>query len=232
LLTNNNFSENMKRSFLVIGLGRFGISLARTLTKEGHSVLGIDSSETVIQKFSFEIDNVMKLDATDSEVLDSLGIGEFEAVIICIGEKYIQNSILATLLVKEKGAKKIIAKAGTKVQGKVLSKVGADMVVFPEKDMGERVGKILSSNNVIDYIELSSNITILELKTPELMAGKDLIELNLRRKYGVTIISVKDSEGNVKTPPDVNYKFKQEDIVTLIGENKLLKKLHLAEFCK
>jgi len=222
----------MKRSFLVIGLGRFGISLARTLTKEGHSVLGIDSSETVIQKFSFEIDNVMKLDATDSEVLDSLGIGEFEAVIICIGEKYIQNSILATLLAKEKGAKKIIAKAGTKVQGKVLSKVGADMVVFPEKDMGERVGKILSSNNVIDYIELSSNITILELKTPELMAGKDLIELNLRRKYGVTIISVKDSEGNVKTPPDVNYKFKQEDIVTLIGENKLLKKLHLAEFCK
>lgn len=222
----------MKRSFLVIGLGRFGISLARTLTKEGHSVLGIDSSETVIQKFSFEIDNVMKLDATDSEVLDSLGIPEFEAVIICIGEKYIQNSILATLLAKEKGAKKIIAKAGTKVQGKVLSKVGADMVVFPEKDMGERVGKILSSNNVIDYIELSSNITILELKTPELMAGKDLIELNLRRKYGVTIISVKDSEGNVKTPPDVNYKFKQEDILTLIGENKLLKKLHLLEFYK
>lgn len=220
----------MKRSFLVIGLGRFGISLARTLTKEGHSVLGIDSSETVIQKFSFEIDNVMKLDATDSEVLDGLGISEFEAVIICIGEKYIQNSILATLLAKEKGAKKIIAKAGTRIQGKVLSKVGADMVVFPEKDMGERVGKILSSNNVIDYIELSSNITILELKTPELMAGKDLIELNLRRKYGVTIISVKDSEGNVKTPPDVNYKFKQEDILTLIGENKLLKKLHLMEF--
>src|SRR5665647_2563055 len=126
----------MKKSFLIIGLGRFGISLARTLTKEGHSVLGIDNDEVVIQKFSFEIDNVMKLDATDSEVLDSLGIADFEAVIISIGEKYIQNSILATLLAKEKGAKKIIAKAGTKVQGKVLSKVGADLVVFPEKDMG------------------------------------------------------------------------------------------------
>jgi trk system potassium uptake protein TrkA len=220
----------MKKSFLIIGLGRFGISLARTLTREGHSVLGIDNDETVIQKFSFEIDNVMKLDATDSEVLDSLGIADFEAVVISIGEKYIQNSILATLLVKEKGAKKIIAKAGTKVQGKVLSKVGADLVVFPEKDMGERVGKILSSHNIIDFIELSSDITIIELKTPELMAGKDLIELNLRKKYGVTIISVKDAEGVVKTPPDVNYRFKQEDILTLIGENRLLKKLHLIEF--
>jgi len=220
----------MKKSFLIIGLGRFGISLARTLTKEGHSVLGIDNDEVVIQKFSFEIDNVMKLDATDSEVLDSLGIADFEAVIISIGEKYIQNSILATLLAKEKGAKKIIAKAGTKVQGKVLSKVGADLVVFPEKDMGERVGKILSSHNIIDFIELSSDITILELKTPTLMTGKDLIELNLRKKYGVTIISIKNSDGVLKTPPDVNYKFKQDDILTLIGENKLLKKLHLMEF--
>lgn len=220
----------MKKSFLIIGLGRFGISLARTLTKEGHSVLGIDNDEVVIQKFSFEIDNVMKLDATDSEVLDSLGIADFEAVIISIGEKYIQNSILATLLAKEKGAKKIIAKAGTKVQGKVLSKVGADLVVFPEKDMGERVGKILSSHNIIDFIELSSDITILELKTPALMAGKDLIELNLRKKYGVTIISIKNSDGVLKTPPDVNYKFKEDDILTLIGENKLLKKLHLMEF--
>ena len=220
----------MKKSFLIIGLGRFGISLARTLTKEGHSVLGVDNDETVIQKFSFEIDNVMKLDATDSEVLDGLGISDFEAVVISIGEKYIQNSILATLLAKEKGAKKIIAKAGTKVQGKVLSKVGADLVVFPEKDMGERVGKILSSHNIIDFIELSPDITILELKTPELMAGKDLIELNLREKYGVTIISIKNSEGVVRTPPDVRYKFKEEDTLTLIGENRILKKLHLIEF--
>ena len=163
-------------------------------------------------------------------MLDSLGIADFEAVVISIGEKYIQNSILATLLAKEKGAKKIIAKAGTKVQGKVLSKVGADLVVFPEKDMGERVGKILSSHNIIDFIELSSDITILELKTPALMAGKDLIELNLRKKYGVTIISIKNSDGVLKTPPDVNYKFKQDDILTLIGENKLLKKLRLMEF--
>ena len=140
----------MKKSFLIIGLGRFGINVARTLTRAGHSVLGVDSDGDIIQKFSFEIDNVMKLDATDSDVLDTLGISEFETVIISIGEKYIQNSILATLLVKEKGAKHIIAKAGTKVQGKVLEKVGADTIVFPEKDMGQRIGKTLSSDTLID----------------------------------------------------------------------------------
>lgn len=219
----------MKKSFLVIGLGRFGINLARTLTKEGHSVLGIDSSETVIQKFSTEIDNVMKLDATDSELLDTLGIPEFETVIVCIGEKYIQNSILTTLLVKEKGAKRIIAKAGTKVQGKVLSKVGADMIVFPEKDMGERIGKILSSNNVIDFLQLNSDISIYEMNTPDSMVGKNLIELNLRKKCGITVISVKDEQGKVTIPPDVNYKFKSSDILTLIGDNKQIRRMHLIE---
>lgn len=220
----------MKKSFLIIGLGRFGINVARTLTKAGHSVLGIDSNENIIQKFSFEIDNVMKLDATDSDALDTLGISEFEAVVICIGEKYIQNSILATLLVKEKGAKTIIAKAGTKVQGKVLSKVGADTVVFPEKEMGERVGKALSSSTLIDYIELSPEVSIIELKALPFMYGKNLIELNLRKKYGVTIISVKDKDGNIKTPPDVNYRFTENDILTLIGNNSQLKKLHFIDF--
>lgn len=220
----------MKRQFLIIGLGRFGISIARTLTKEGHSVLGVDNDEKVIQKFAFEIDNVMKIDATDSEALDDLGIPEFEAVIISIGELYIQNSILATLLVKEKGAKRIIAKAGTKVQGKVLSKVGADLVVYPEKDMGERIGRILSSHNIIDYIELSPEITIIELKTPLGMKGKNLIEMNLRKKYGITVISIKDLDGNIKTPPEVEYRFKENDILTLIGENKILKRLHFIEY--
>ncbi|MDD3520729.1 MAG: TrkA family potassium uptake protein [Actinomycetota bacterium] len=220
----------MKKSFLIIGLGRFGINVARTLTKAGHSVLGVDNDEDIIQKFSFEIDNVMKLDATDSDVLDTLGISEFEAVIISIGEKYIQNSILATLLAKEKGAKHVIAKAGTKVQGKVLEKVGADTIVFPEKDMGERIGKSLSSDTLIDYIELSPEVSIIELKTPPFMYGKNLIELNLRKKYSVTIISIKDKEGNIKTPPDVNYNFRETDVLTLIGENEQLKKLHFIDF--
>lgn len=219
----------MKKQFLVIGLGRFGVSVARTLAQAGHSVVGIDQSENRIQRVSEEITDVIKCDATDSDILDSIGVSDFEAVVVCIGEKYIQNSILVTLLIKERGAKKIIAKAGTKTQGRVLSKVGADIIVFPEKDMGERVARSLASTNIMDFLEVSPEVSIVETKAPQMIVGKNLIELNLRHKYGVTIISIKDNQGNIMTPPDVNYKFKEDDILTLIGENKKLKKLRFID---
>ncbi len=219
----------MKKQFLVIGLGRFGASVARTLTQNGHSVVGIDISEERIQRVSDEIADVMKCDATDSDILGSIGIQDFEACIVCIGEKYIQNSILVTLMLKENGAKKIIAKVGTKTQGKVLYKVGADQVVYPEKDMGERVARSLTSSNIIDFLEVSSEISIIEMKVPPLMLGKDLIELNLRHKYGVTIISVQSNSQNILSPPPVDYKFQKGDIITLIGNNKALKKLRFTE---
>jgi trk system potassium uptake protein len=219
----------MKKQFLVIGLGRFGASVASTLTDAGHSVVGIDQSEDRIQRVSEQIADVVKCDATDADILESMGVPDYEAVIVCIGEKYIQNSILVTLLLKEKGAKKIIAKAGTRTQGRVLSKVGADIIVYPEKDMGERVAKSLVSSNIIDFLSVSSDISIIEIPTPELMIGKTLIELNLRKKYGVTIISIKNKDNEILSPPDINYKFQKDDVLTLIGENRLLKKLRFTE---
>jgi len=163
----------MKKQFLVIGLGRFGASVATTFANAGYSVVGIDQSENRIQRVSEEIADVIKCDATDSDILDSIGISDFEAVIVCIGEKYIQNSILVTLLLKEKGAKKIIAKAGTKTQSRVLLKVGADNVVFPEKDMGERVAKSLISANMMDFLEVSPEVSIVEMKVSKMMIGKN-----------------------------------------------------------
>ena len=219
----------MKKQFLVIGLGRFGVSVARTLTEAGHSVVGIDQSEDRIQRISEEITDVIKCDATDTDILESIGISDYEAVIVCIGEKYIQNSILVTLLLKEKGAKKIIAKAGTKTQGRVLSKVGADIIVYPEKDMGERVARSLVSPNIIDLLKVSPDVSIIEIPVPETMVGKNLIELNLRHRYGVTIISIKNSKNKIMSPPDTNYKFQKDDVMTLIGEDKLLKKLRFTE---
>ena len=219
----------MKKQFLVIGLGRFGVSVAGTLTEAGHSVVGIDQSEDRIQRVSEEIADVIKCDATDADILESIGISDYEAVIVCIGEKYIQNSILVTLLLKEKGAKKIIAKAGTKTQGRVLSKVGADIIVYPEKDMGERVARNLVSSNIIDFLRVSPDVSIIEIPVPETIVGKNLIELNLRHKYGVTIISIKNSKNKIMSPPDINYKFQKDDVLTLIGEDKLLKKLRFTE---
>jgi len=158
-----------------------------------------------------------------------MGISDYEAVIVCIGEKYIQNSILVTLLLKEKGAKKIIAKAGSKTQGRVLSKVGADIIVYPEKDMGERVARSLVSPNVIDFLRVSLDVSIIEIPVPETIVGKNLIELNLRHRYGVTIISIKNSKNKIMSPPDINYKFQKDDVMTLIGEDKLLRKLRFTE---
>jgi trk system potassium uptake protein len=219
----------MKKQFLVIGLGRFGASVARTLTEENHSVVGIDTSEDRIQRVSEEIADVIKCDATDADLLDTIGVPDYEAVIVCIGEKYIQNSILVTLILKEKGAKKIVAKAGTKTQGRVLSKVGADIIVYPEKDMGERVARRLISANIIDFLAVSRDVSIIEIPVPDFMIGKNLMELNLRHKYGVTIISIKNEKGEIIAPPDVDYRFAREDIMILIGDNKQLRKLKLTE---
>lgn len=219
----------MKKQFLVIGLGRFGASVARTLTEENHNVVGIDTSEDRIQRVSEEIADVIKCDATDADILDTMGISDYEAVIVCIGEKYIQNSILVTLMLKEKGAKKLIAKAGTKTQGRVLSKVGADTIVYPEKDMGEKVARSLISNNIIDFLEVSPEISIVEVPTPDFIVGKNLIELNLRHKCGVTIISIKNVKNEIISPPDLSYRFAKDDILIVIGENKQLKKLRFTE---
>ncbi len=219
----------MKKQFLIIGLGRFGASVARTLTHAGHSVVGIDQSEDRIQRVSEEIADVIKCDATDADILESMGVVDFEAAIVCIGEKYIQNSILVTLILKEKGAKKIIAKAGTKTQGRVLSKVGADDIVFPEKDMGERVAVNLISSNVIDFLEVSPEVSIIEIPAPDMLVGKSLKELNLRHKYKVTIISIKTGDNKILAPPDIDYKFCKDDVLILIGKNKLLKKLRFTE---
>lgn len=215
----------MKKQFLIIGLGRFGASVARTLTAAGHSVVGIDQSEERIQRVAEEIADVIKCDATDAGILESMGIGDYEAAIVCIGEKYIQNSILVTLILREKGAKKIIAKAGTKTQGRVLSKVGADEIVFPEKDMGERVARSLISSNIIDFLEVSPEVSIIEIPTPAMLLGKSLSELNLRHKYGVTIISIKTGDSKILAPPGIDYRFCKDDILILVGTNKLLKKL-------
>jgi len=215
----------MKKQFLIIGLGRFGASVARTLAKAGHNVIGIDQSEDRIQRVAEEISDAIKCNATDAAILESLGIPEFEAAIVAIGEKYIQNSILVTLILKERGAKKIIAKAGTQTQGRVLSKVGADFIVYPEKDMGERVAKSLISANVLDYLDIGSDISIIEIICPKIMVGHNLIELNLRNKYGITVISIKNNRNEIKSPPDINYRFQPDDIVTLIGKNSQFKKL-------
>ncbi|HAE91450.1 MAG TPA: potassium transporter Trk, partial [Tissierella sp.] len=150
------------KSFVVIGCGRFGSSIARTLYSLGNEVLAIDSSEEIIKEISEEVTHAVQADVMDETVLMDLGLRNFDVAVVAIGSD-IEASIMATLVVKDLGIDKVIAKAQSELHGKVLSKIGADKIIFPERDMGVRVAHNLASTNILDFIELSPDYSILEI---------------------------------------------------------------------
>ena len=179
-----------KKQFVVIGLGRFGSSIATTLYSLGNDVLVIDKNEDLIQDIASQVTHAVQADATDENALRALGIRNFDVAIISIGGD-IQSSVMATLILRELGVKYIIAKGNGELHAKVLYKIGADRVVLPEKDMGVRVAHNIISSSILDYIELSSDYSIMEVKAFEDWVGKDLKILNLRKKYGINVIAIK-----------------------------------------
>jgi trk system potassium uptake protein len=208
----------MKGQYAVIGLGRFGSSLATTLHEAGNEVLAIDRNEERIEEYKDHVTYAVVADSTDEEALKSVGIRNFDAVIVAIGDD-IQASILTVLILKELEVKKVVAKAINKRHGQVLYKVGADWVVFPERDMGERVATQLMSPNVLDYIELAKDYSIKEVKVPPSMIEKNLRELNLRARFNITVIAI-ISDGKVSISPSPDRIIKEGDILVVIGENK------------
>ncbi|EZP78510.1 TrkA-N domain-containing protein [Parageobacillus genomosp. 1] len=208
----------MKGQYAVIGLGRFGSSLATTLHQAGNEVLAIDRNEERIEEYKDHVTYAVVADSTDEEALKRVGIRNFDAVIVAIGDD-IQASILTVLVLKELGVNKVVAKAINQRHGQVLYKVGADWVVFPERDMGERVATQLMSPNVLDYIELAKDYSIEEVKVHPSMIGKNLRELNLRARFNITVIAI-ISGGKVSISPSPDQTIKEGDILVVIGENK------------
>nr|WP_305829069.1 TrkA family potassium uptake protein [Alkaliphilus sp. B6464] len=213
---------NMKQ-YVVIGCGRFGSSVARTLYKMGHDVLAIDSSEEIIQHVSDEVTHAVQADATDENSLKSLGIRNFDVAIITIGSD-IQASIMATLIVKELGIKYVVAKANNEIHAKLLFKIGADRVVFPERDMGMRVAHNLVSSNILDYIELAPDYSIMEIAPLDDWVGKTLLEIDVRSKYGVNIMAIKHGY-EINVSPIAMDRIGKDDILVVIGHNKDLEKI-------
>jgi trk system potassium uptake protein len=192
----------VKQSYAVIGLGRFGLSIASKLFDAGQEVMGIDIDEERIDDGKLSLTHAVVLDSTEEESLKSVGIRNFDYVIVAIGND-MQASILTVMLLKEMGVQKVIAKALNKRHGQVLSKVGADWVIHPERDMGERVAHQLLSPNVLNYIELSSEYNIEEIMVPPSMATKSLRELDLRANYNVNAIAILSNEDLIISPsPD------------------------------
>lgn len=211
------------KQFAVIGLGRFGTSVAMTLHKMGYEVLAIDSDEERVQEFSNEVTHVVQADTTDEDTLAALGIRNFDVVIVAIGED-IQANIMTTLQLKELGIPYIVTKASNKLHGKMLEKLGADRVVYPERDMGQRVAHNLVSSTVMDYIELSPNLNIMEVSVPHALVGKTLAETNLRAKFDINVVAIKRGD-EIIVPPLPSEKIVAHDVLVVVGSIKGIQRL-------
>ncbi|MGG3564486.1 TrkA family potassium uptake protein [Neobacillus rhizosphaerae] len=212
----------MANQYAVIGLGRFGISIAQKLFESGQEVLGVDVNEERVDDSHSSVTHAVIADSTDAEALKSIGIRNFDTVVVAIGND-IQASILTVLLLKELGVKRVIAKALNKLHGQVLDKVGADWVVFPERDMGVRVAHQLLSPKVLNFIEISKNYSVEEVKIPENMIEKTLRELDIRAKFNLSVIAIRhEDEINISPSPDkiINH----GDVLVVIGENRDLER--------
>ncbi|MFE5323920.1 potassium channel family protein [Paenibacillus sp. NPDC056579] len=208
----------MKRSqYAVIGLGRFGSSLAQELINLGYEVLGIDKDEEAVEEMSNILTHVVVADSTDEEVLRALGIRNFDCAIVSIGDD-IQSSILTAILLKDIGVKMVVTKALSELHGKVLNKIGVDRVIYPERDMGIRVAHQLVSPNLLDYIELSKDYTIAELVVPRRLAGRSLRELDPRAKYGCSVVAINKQHG-VIIAPTASDTLEEKDVMVIIGTN-------------
>ncbi|WP_226530827.1 potassium channel family protein [Metabacillus niabensis] len=205
----------MGKEFAVIGLGRFGGSICRALSEEGMEVMAIDTDEDKVNEFANIASHAVVGDTTDETVLKSLGIRNFDHVIVAIGDN-IQASILTTLILKELGVKHITVKAQNDYHEKVLSKIGADRIVHPERDMGKRIAHNIISNNVLDYLELSDEHSIVEIVANEKLNGHSIIDLDIRAKYGINIVAMKRDK-DIIVSPQANEIIKKNDILIVIG---------------
>jgi trk system potassium uptake protein TrkA len=209
--------------YAVIGMGRFGTSVARTLHQLGHQVLAIDKEEEPLRRVADEVTHAVQLDSTDADALRRVGVANFQAVIVAIGSA-IQESILTTLVLKELGCTKVVAKAASEQQAKVLEKVGADLVIRPERDMGVRIAHTLASPGVLDYFELSPTFSIEELNVSERMAGQTLGQLDLKARYGVSILLIR-RDSQLLISPTADTVLHTGDVLVVVGENRSLSRL-------
>ena len=208
------------KSYIVIGLGRFGSQAAKRLYELGCEVLAIDHNSELVQPIANQVTQAVVADARDKEVLRALGAKDFECAIVAIGDN-LADSVLATMNLKELGVPYIVCKASDETHRQVLMKLGADRVVIPEQEHADRLAKNLSSPNVLDYIELSEEYGIIEIPAPKAWVGKSLKELNVRAKLGVNIIAVKKGI-HINVSPAADYRIEAEDVMVVLGDTAAL----------
>jgi trk system potassium uptake protein TrkA len=204
------------KSFVVIGLGLFGSSVARQLCALGAEVLAVDTNSDLVQQVSTDVTNAVVADARDQEVLRALGVHECDGAVIAIGDD-LAGSVLATMNVKELVVPYIVCKAHDETHRRVLEKLGADKVLIPEKEAADKLARSLTSHNVLDFIELSKDYGIVELPTPKSWVGKNLRELDVRARLGLNIIAI-ERNGKISVSPRAEFEIAKNDILVVLGD--------------
>lgn len=213
-----------KRHFAVIGLGRFGTAMANTLIGLGQDVLGIDSNEDAVQALSDRVPHLLSINASDPRALREAGVGDVDVAVVSIGDN-IESSLLIVMALKEMGVKFLVAKATTDVHGRILERLGVDRVIYPEREAAVRMANSLVVPNVIDYISLSRDYSIIEIPAPAMFIGKSLRAIDLRAKHGLTLIAIKrEVNGRMETDvsPSADETILTGDVLALVGSNKSL----------
>lgn len=211
------------KTFAVIGMGRFGQAMAKRLYSLGNEVLAIDESEAAIRMVADHVTYAVAGDAKNIEVLRNLGVGDYDAAVVAVGSD-LSSSILITMNLKELGLKNVICKAANDRYEAALLKVGADRVIIPERTMGMKLAETLSSGNVMDFITLSDDYSIVELEAPKAWVGKSINSLAVRNRYGIALLAVR-REMKMKISPGADFVFQSGDVVLALGENDVFEKL-------
>lgn len=217
------------KQFVVIGIGNFGYYLATELYAKGYEVVAIDNDPGPIQEIKDKVSQAVVADATDLKALEGVGIREMDAAVICIGSS-LSHSILATLNSLDLGVKRVLAKAISEAHGRILHKVGASEVLFPEKDLAITVARRLHNPNMIDYLPLIDGYSIIQLAPLEDFIGKRLMDVDLINKYGVQVVAIKEIvPDHMNIIPTGNYVLKGSDLMILLGPDESLEKLRKKE---
>ena len=213
----------MRKSIAVLGLGKFGSSIARNLMKDGAEVLAVDKNEDLVREIAEEVTCAVCADVSDQEVMKSIGLEEMDALVIATAE-HLDASVMALMIAKEIGVPYILAKADGKLKGEILTRVGADEVVYPEEEMGARIANNLLGGRMTDLFDLSADTSIVKVPVQKAWIGKSLAEIDFRGKYYINVIAIESNQG-IDGAPNPTEPLKKDDNLILIGKKDCLEKL-------
>ncbi|MBN1305924.1 MAG: TrkA family potassium uptake protein [Anaerolineales bacterium] len=223
VLKKRKIGKNKKPEFLIVGLGRFGQSIAQTLRDQGYVAVGIDRDPDIVQRGLEFCTQTIALDSTNEEALRTLDIASFDAVIVAIGENF-EGNLMTTVALKALGAKHVISKARTDRQEKILISIGADRVVLPESEAGRRLALEIISPNLLDHLPLGREHSVLEISVPASLAGLSLAEIDFRKRFGMYVVAVRQGD-DIVVLPSGDYRLQSTDVLVSIGVKDSIKGL-------